>query len=162
AESGANRLARTRLVARNLQRRRTLSVEQEAGAQDTEEFMSVAAHDLRNPIAVVRASAQMAQRQIGRGDANGAQARLKSIVEQTDRLTDILESFLDAARIGSGNLPLRTEQVDLRAVTDVAVERAAALAGDQVDRAIEVDIPEKCVGLWDHARITRAIRALIS
>src|SRR5262249_12580386 len=117
ARSGANRLARTRSVARNLQRRRTLSVEQEAGAQDTEEFMSVAAHDLRNPIAVVRASAQMAQRQIGRGDANGAQTRLKSIVDQTDRLTEILESFLDAARIGAGNLPLRTEQVDLRAVT---------------------------------------------
>jgi signal transduction histidine kinase len=124
--------------------------------------MSVAAHDLRNPIAVVRASAQMAQRQIGRGDANGAQTRLKSIVDQTDRLTEILESFLDAARIGAGNLPLRTEQVDLRTVTDLAVERAAALAGDQLDRAIDVDIPEDCVGIWDHARIARAIRALIS
>lgn len=124
--------------------------------------MSVAAHDLRNPIAVVRASAQMAQRQIGRGDADGAQTRLKSIVDQTDRLTEILESFLDAARIGAGNLPLRTEQVDLRAVTNVALDRAAALAGDQIDRTIDVDIPENCVGAWDHARIARAIRALIS
>lgn len=124
--------------------------------------MSVAAHDLRNPIAVVRASAQMAQRQIGRGDADGAQTRLKSIVDQTDRLTEILESFLDAARIAAGNLPLRTEQVDLRAVTDVALERAAALAGDQIDRTVDVDIPENCVGAWDHARIARAIRALIS
>ena len=57
-------------------------MEREPGAADTEEFMSVAAHDLRNPIAVVRASAQMAQRQINRGDTSGAQARLRSIVAE--------------------------------------------------------------------------------
>ncbi|TMF06419.1 MAG: hypothetical protein E6I52_00460, partial [Chloroflexi bacterium] len=74
----------------------------ELGAAETEEFMSVAAHDLRNPIAVVRASAQMAQRQINRGDTPAAQTRLKSIVDQTDRLTEMLETFLDAARLGAG------------------------------------------------------------
>jgi two-component system OmpR family sensor kinase len=137
-------------------------VEQVASAQEAEEFMSIAAHDLRNPIAVVRASAQMAQRQIGRGDANGAQARLKSIVDQTDRLTEILESFLDAARIGAGTVPLRTERVDLRSVAGVAVQRAMALVGTQIERPVEVDIPEGCVGSWDHARIARAIRALIT
>jgi signal transduction histidine kinase len=135
-------------------------VKQVAGAQETEEFMSVAAHDLRNPIAVVRASAQMAQRQIGRGDANGAQTRLKSIVDQTDRLTEMLESFLDAARIGTGNMTLRTEPVDLRAVAEAAVDRTVALVGDQIERAIEVDIPAGCIGVWDHARVARAIRAL--
>ena len=81
-----------------------IDVQQEPGAAETEEFMSVAAHDVRNPIAVVRASAQMAQRQIARGDTVGAQGRLAAIVEQTDRLTDMLETFLDAARIGSGHL----------------------------------------------------------
>jgi signal transduction histidine kinase len=137
-------------------------VEQVAGAQETEEFMSVAAHDLRNPIAVVRASAQMAQRQIGRGDANGAQMRLKSIVDQTDRLTEMLESFLDAARIGTGNVSLRTERVDLREVAQAAVDRAVALVGDQGERVIDVDIPEGCTGVWDHARVARALRALIT
>jgi signal transduction histidine kinase len=150
------------MVARNLQRGRTLNVEQVAGARETEEFMSVAAHDLRNPIAVVRASAQMAQRQIGRGDTNGAQTRLKSIVEQTDRLNEMLENFLDAARIGTGKVSLRTERVDLREVAQVAVDRTLALVGDQSDRPIEVDIPEGCVGVWDHARVARAIRALIT
>src|SRR6266571_8634535 len=88
----------------------------EPGAAETEEFMSVAAHDLRNPIAVVRASAQMAQRQINRGDTAGAHNRLKSIVEQTDRLNEMLETFLDAARIGAGNLLLRPERLELREV----------------------------------------------
>ena len=90
--------------------------------------MSVAAHDLRNPIAVVRASAQMAQRQIARGDTDGAQVRLRSIVEQTDRLTEMLESFLDAARVDAGNVPLRTERVDLREVVELG-RRARDHAG---------------------------------
>jgi signal transduction histidine kinase len=132
------------------------------GAQETEEFMAVAAHDLRNPIAVVRVAAQMAQRQIGRGDPNGAQTRLKSIVDQTDRLTEMLDSFLDAARIGSGNFQLRTERVDLRGAAETALQRALTLVADQVDRRVEVDIPPGCIGMWDHARISRAIRALVT
>src|SRR5579864_7821039 len=121
-------------MARNLQRRSTLNVEPESGAAETEEFMSVAAHDLRNPIAVVRASAQMAQRQVNRGDTDGVQARLKSIVDQTDRLTEMLESFLDAARIAAGNLPMKPEHVDLRSVVDQAAERTRALFAEHIDR----------------------------
>jgi signal transduction histidine kinase len=149
-------------VARNLQRRPTLNVERDPGAAETEEFMSVAAHDLRNPIAVVRASAQMAQRHVTRGDSAGAQVRLKQIVDQTDRLTEMLETFLDAARIGAGNVPLRPEHLDLQSVVDLAVDRTQALLGDQVKRSVEVEIPEGCIGAWDHARLVRAIRALVS
>ena len=124
--------------------------------------MAVAAHDLRNPIAVVRASAQMAQRQIARGDANGAQTRLKAIVDQTDRLTEMMESFLDAARLEGGNLAVKLERLDLRDVVDVAVARARVLVGDQLEREVVLDIPDGCVGVWDRPRITRAVRALLT
>lgn len=137
-------------------------MQSEPGAAQTEEFMSVAAHDLRNPIAVVRASAQMAQRQITRGDAPGAQTRLKSIVDQTERLSEMLETFLDAARIGAGRVPLRPERVDLREVVEHALERTRALIGGYVEREVETDIPDGCVGTWDRARITRAVRALLT
>jgi two-component system, OmpR family, sensor histidine kinase QseC len=129
---------------------------------ETEEFMSVAVHDLRNPIAVVRASAQMAQRQLNRGDAAGTQNRLKSIVEQTERLTDMLEAFLDAARIGTGQLALRTEHIDLRELVDVAFQGTQPFGGDQLGRSLEVSIPDGCIGAWDRQRMLRAVRALLS
>lgn len=124
--------------------------------------MSVAAHDLRNPIAVVRASAQMAQRQVGRGDHDAANLRLQAIVEQTDRLTEMLETFLDAARITSGKFPLRLEKVALREALDDAVERARMLAGDRSDRPVDAEIPEDCIGSWDRPRTVRALRSLIT
>jgi signal transduction histidine kinase len=132
------------------------------GAAETEVFMAVAAHDLRNPIAVVRASAQMAQRQMARGDLDGAQARLKAIVEQTDRLTEMLEMFLDAARVTAGRLPLRSERVDLREVVESAAERARLLVSDHGNRMLECFVPEGCIGAWDKARIVRAVRALVT
>jgi signal transduction histidine kinase len=131
-------------------------------AAETEQFMSVAVHDLRNPVAVVRASAQMAQRQINRGDIDGVQARLKSIVEQTDRLTEMLETFLDATRIENETMPLRTERLDLREVVDLAADRARVLVGEPAERPLEVNIPDTYVGAWDRARIVRAVRALVS
>ena len=126
--------------------------------------MSVAAHDLRNPIAVVRASAQMAQRQINRGDAEGAQGRLAAIVDQTDRLSDMLETFLDAARIGAERLALRPDRVDLREIVDDAANRARSLrlGGEHGDRELECTIPDGCVGRWDRPRMTRAVRALLA
>jgi len=110
----------------------------------------------------VRASAQMAQRQMARGDPEGALGRLKAIVEQTDRLTDMLDVFLDAARVSAGRLALRSEQVDLREVVEIAAQRARLLLGERADRGLECTIPEGCVGAWDKPKIVRAVRALVS
>jgi signal transduction histidine kinase len=136
--------------------------QKEPGAGEIDEFMAVAAHDLRNPIAVVRASAQMAQRQMARGDPEGALSRLKAIVEQTDRLTDMLDTFLDAARVTAERLPLRFEQVDLRDVVESATDRARLLVSEHGERVLDCCIPEGCVGTWDKPKIIRAVRALIS
>jgi K+-sensing histidine kinase KdpD len=135
---------------------------EDVGAAETAAFISKAAHDLRNPIAVVRASAQMAQRQIARGDVDSAQHRLKTIVQQTDRLTEMLETFVDAARIAAGTIQLRPERLDLREVVEAATARTLALVGDQVQRSIELELPEGCTGRWDRARTIRALCALFS
>jgi cell cycle sensor histidine kinase DivJ len=124
--------------------------------------MAVAAHDLRNPIAVVKASAQMAQRQIRRGDLEAAQGRLNAIVEQSDRVTEILESFVDAARINAGQLKLRPENIELRELVAAAEARARVVVGDHIRRTVEVSVDEGLIGRWDRARITRAIRALLA
>ena len=104
----------------------------------------------------------MAQRQVNRGDTAGALLRLKGIIDQTDRLTEMLETFLDAARIGSGKVPMRLERMDLREVVALAAERARFLVGELPERSIEMDIPEGCIGAWDRPRIVRAVRALLS
>jgi signal transduction histidine kinase len=131
-------------------------------AEEIERFMAMAAHDVRNPVAVMRASAQMAQRSISRGDVEAAHQRLKAIVDQTARVTEILETFLDAARIGTGEFALRLEHVDLREIVEDGAERARMLAGDRAERGLECSLPDGCIGVWDRARLVRAVRALLT
>jgi signal transduction histidine kinase len=134
----------------------------ELGAAEIEQFMAIAAHDVRNPVAVVRASAQMAQRSIARGDTIAAQGRLTAIVEQTDRMTEILETFVDAARVGSGRMQLRRDRVNLQDVVEAACARARVIAGDRANREMECHVPDDLIGAWDRARIVRAVRALVA
>jgi signal transduction histidine kinase len=76
----------------------------------------------------------------------------------------MLETFLDAARIGSGQLALRPDRVDLRELVDDAADRARSLrlGGEHGDRDLECTIPNGFVGRWDRPRITRAVRALLA
>jgi len=133
-----------------------------SGAEEAEEFMSVAAHDLRNPIAVMRASAQMAQRQLARGDLDAARGRLGAVVEQTDRLTEMIETFLDAVRLGAGRLPLQRDHIDLREVVQEALARARTIGPELAEREVLIEVPADCIGAWDRVRIVRAVRALLS
>ncbi len=139
-----------------------MNTDHPSGADEAEEFMSVAAHDLRNPIAVMRASAQMAQRQVQRGDTDAAQGRLTAIVDQTDRLTEMIETFLDAARLAAGRVSLHREQLDLKDIVRDALERARSSTPEMAEREVQVDLPADCIGSWDRSRMVRAVRALVS
>lgn len=123
--------------------------------------MSAAAHDLRNPIAVMRASAQMAARQVQRGDIEAAQRRLDAIVAQTERATALLERFVDAAQIQANHVYLRREPVSLGEVVREAVARAQSMAGEHAGRATELNLADGCTGAWDRARVSRAVYALV-
>jgi signal transduction histidine kinase len=126
-----------------------------------DQFMAVVAHDLRNPVSVVRASAQMALRQIERGDREAARQRLRAILEQADRLSNLLEAFLDAAQVAVQRVPLRLERVNLAAIVQAAVERVRATTGEHTGRPLEVELTDNCVGHWDRVRVGRAVGALV-
>lgn len=128
---------------------------------DTEKFIAVVAHDLRNPIAVVRASAQMAERQIKRENPAAALQRLASIVAQTDRLTGMIEVFQDAAQVVAGHMKLTPEHVSVLDVVQQAVESARVWVAEHGDRAVDIQVPPGLSSAWDRARSMRTMRALV-
>ena len=128
---------------------------------ETHTFLYRAVQDLSNPIAVIRASARMAERQLSRGDAEAVRRRLQAIIEQTDRLHETLEAFLEAESVATGRLPLRSERLDLREVVQAALDGARRTVGERAGRRVEIDVAEGCVGSWDRARVVRAIRMLL-
>lgn len=131
-----------------------------AALASRDEFISIATHELKTPIAVLRGYAQLLQRK-GSGALN-AQA-LSAIEGQTRRLNDLVNELLDVSRLRLGRLELRLETFDLVGLVREVVDRFGLLTppGEASRLRIEVQEPE-LVGDWDRSRIDQVLTNLVS
>ncbi|WP_164017647.1 MASE1 domain-containing protein [Pyxidicoccus trucidator] len=121
------------LLAEDLARRCELSMENarllgeaHEAIRARDEFIAVAAHELRTPLATLTLRVQSLMGQLRRsGEREAALERLGFISRQVARLTGLVESVLDVGRVNTGTLELRREEVDLTALVEECVERFA-------------------------------------
>jgi len=84
-------------------------------------FLDDASHELRTPIAVLRAELEMAL--LESGDRESLERSLRSALEEAERLAHLAEDLLVLARATAGRLPLRRRPVDIRALAEEAMQR---------------------------------------
>ena len=84
-------------------------------------FTGDAAHELRSPVTSVRAQAEVA---VAHPDPDFSIEVLESVVEESERLSNLVDALLLLARADTGELP-RAEPVDLVLQSQAAVERMA-------------------------------------
>lgn len=91
------------------------------------EFMAIAAHDLRAPLASVRGLA--AQLQAGRFAEEEKRMRASAAIHDlSGRMLALVNDYLGAHAAESGTLEISLARVDLQAVAAAAAERHAAVA----------------------------------
>ncbi len=92
-----------------------------------DEFLSVAAHELKTPITSLHGFTELLVRKLKSGQLDFARRdrMLLAIDEQVSKLSRLVSSLLDVSRIESGRLTLECEHVDLSALVErvVATER---------------------------------------
>jgi signal transduction histidine kinase len=91
-----------------------------------ERFTGDAAHELRSPVAAIRAQAEVA---VAHPDPEFAQESLQSVAEEAARLSTLLSDLLALARADAGQRPA-AEPVDLVAAANAAIERAKGTGTD--------------------------------
>ncbi len=94
-----------------------------------DEFLSVAAHELKTPITSLKGMAQLALRRLDRRghlDPRQVSQTLETIERQSDKLTRLISQLLDVSRIEAGQLAIDPQAVDLRQVVADAVVVAQA------------------------------------
>lgn len=106
---------RLRIRAENLEQ--ALEKEQELSEMQRQ-FVSMANHEIRTPLAVIDAAAQRMQRKADRDQlAPGeAAAKLDTIRSAVDRMTHLMESTLNAARMQDGKIGVVIEDCDIEGV----------------------------------------------
>jgi signal transduction histidine kinase len=127
-----------------------------------DEFLSVAAHELKTPITAVKGLAQTLRRSSQRGPIEAA--RLQSSLDKIDRaatrLTALVEDLLNVSRIRLDRLPIRAHRTDLTALIGRWGQvHAPALAPSH--RLITRAPAEPIVARVDPARIRQVLDALV-
>jgi signal transduction histidine kinase len=126
--------------------------------------LAAVSHDLKNPLTVIRAQAQVLSRRYAHRlppeDAQRLSLGLTQIQEETRRMARWIDELSDVARLQLGQeLPLERQPVDLVAlVRSVAAEQQRATDSHRVLDSTDHPAFE---GRWDEARLERVLVNLI-
>jgi len=124
-----------------------------------DEFIATLSHELRNPLAPIRAAAKV----IASPQAAPTQVRLAQLIveRQVTHMALLLDDLLDIARITQGKLQLKKETLSLIPVIDAAIE-AVRPTLEGKNQQLEVSLPAETILLdADHLRLSQVISNLL-
>lgn len=126
-----------------------------------DEFLAIAAHELRSPMHALMLQVASAIALARRAGSEELLQRLERVRMVLDRYVERATLLLDVSRINAGAIDLRLEETDiaglLREVVDVyAVEAAFNLV------ELRLRAPDSLIGRWDGPAIEQVLGNLIS
>jgi PAS domain S-box-containing protein len=131
-----------------------------------DQFLVVASHELKTPLTSLELQVGSLLR-LARSDPRAAisdervRAKCETILKQVERMTVLMNTLVDVAKITSGRVELCRERLDLVAV----VEGVLAASGDAVRRsgsAVRLDADGPVVGSWDRPSLESAVGHLVA
>lgn len=125
-------------------------------ARAREEFLAVAAHEIRGPVASIRLATQALDKQLA------PPAKLIGVIDREERrLTRLVDELLDLGRMQTGRLQFVFEPVDLaELVRDVGARLASEVA--RSGSVLDIHTEGPSTGRWDRLRLEQAVANLLS
>ena len=135
----------------------------EAALRVRDEFLSIAAHELRNPLACLSLHAQVALRRLSHDehlDTAQTEHSLQSISGQATRLSRLLDRLLDVSRLEAGHLTLHLQRrpTDLTGLVEQVVTSTRAWS-DQ--HPIMLETPASLEAWIDPLRLEQVLANLL-
>jgi signal transduction histidine kinase len=127
-----------------------------------DEFLSVAAHELKTPMTSLRGYAQLLGQGISAGDVIDAKLLAKGlrvIDTQAEKLAQLTAQLLDVSRIEAGKLQLEPRQVDM---ADLVRGLAASAQAGTREHVVRAELPARCPVFIDPLRIEQVVTNLLS
>jgi two-component system, chemotaxis family, CheB/CheR fusion protein len=123
------------------------------------DFLSMLAHELRNPLAPIRTSVRLL-RMNGTNGKNGS--HLDLIDRQVAKMVRIVDDLLDVSRFTRGNIIMQKEQIDLLKLVDQAVEASRTYL-DEKRQELSVSMPADPIYVTaDPVRLEQAIGNILN
>lgn len=129
-----------------------------------DQFVSMAAHELRTPVTVIAGYTEMMLRRAARQQGNPLDewqiSKLHEMKQATQRLTKLTEDLLDVTRVQGGQLQLRPGPTDLVALTRKLTDQLQATT-DRHRLSLQTALPQ----LWtmvDTFRLEQVLTNLLT
>jgi len=139
-----------------------LSAELQEALRVREEFLSVASHELKTPLTSLRLQAEGLQRAHLRGTLSPEKLgpKLVTMLDQINRLGDLINNLLDVTQIAAGQIRLRREVMSLsELVREVGLRFEDAL--EEAGCALSLELPQAAMGSWDRGRLEMVVANLL-
>jgi heavy metal sensor kinase len=130
----------------------------EAALERERGFVADAGHELRTPLALLKAELELALRR-PRSEAELVDA-VRSAADESDRIAQLAEDLLLLARSDRSQLPLERERVSVEPLLDAVAARFRGRADDE-GRTIEVEAADGLDVTADRARVEQAVGNLV-
>lgn len=141
-----------------------LNVDLATALRGRDEFISVASHELKTPIATLGIQLAAIGRMLDRSDEAVAPETLREKIalakRQIDRLDILVGQLLDVSQLAEGRTRLAPSYIDLAVLCREVVERLNTGAG--TGPRIALDAPRPVRGLWDPFRCEQVVANLLS
>ena len=125
-----------------------------------DEFVLVAGHELRTPLAAMMLHHQALAALPETAPIAKVIERGKKLVSQSDRMARLVEELLDVSRVSAGRLTLERSRFDLAELVEEAIGRMRD-AFERAGVALTVET-EAVEGTWDRGRIDQIVTNLLS
>ncbi len=123
------------------------------------DLLSNVSHDLRTPLTMVKAYAEMI-RDISGKDEKKRTEHCKVIIDEVDRLTLLVNDLLDLSKLQAGTREPEMSEVNITQTVRNVMERLSILA-TRDGYKFELDVDEDCVAICDERMIEQVLYNLI-
>jgi len=146
---------------RKLEERARLWRQAQEEVRERDEFLSVASHELRTPVAALQLQLQTLQRASRAGEPLPPPMlqKLETLERQTRRIGLLVNELLDLSRLRMGKLELKLEEVDLADLAREAVEHFREIVPPGSELTLRAD--GSCPGRWDRLRVEQVVTNLL-
>ncbi len=124
-----------------------------------DEFLLIAGHELRTPLAALMLHHQSLAQAADTMPISKVRDKAKKLVQQSDRLSHLVDELLDVSRITAGQVTLALEELDLAKLVEEIVER---MTEDSQRRSTVRVVGESAIGHWDRGRLDQVVTNLVA
>lgn len=124
------------------------------------DLMANVSHDLKTPLTIIKSYSEMIRDLSGSNPQKRAE-HTQVIIDETDRLTDLVSDILDLSKLESGTVIMKNEEFNIGDTTASIVDSFRILE-EREGFLFETDIDENSLVYADKKRISQVIYNLIN